>query len=161
MFSDPTFWVAVSLLIFFGLLVYLGVPKMVTSSLDARSEQIRKEIEDARQLREDAQAMLSDYRRKQKEAEEEAKAIIDAAQTEAERYAEETRAAIQAQMARRTELAERRIARAEQTAVAEVRAAAADVAVAAAQRVLADSLDERTDAKLIDRAIKELPTRLN
>ncbi len=161
MFSDPTFWVAVSLLLFLGLLIYLGVPKVVTDALDARTEQIRKEIEDARQLREDAQAMLSDYRRKQKLAEDEAKTIIETAQKEAGRYAEETRLAIQAQMARRAELAEKRIARAEQAAIAEVRAAAADVAVAAAQRVLVDSLDERTDAQLINTAIKELPSRLN
>ncbi len=149
MFSDPTFWVAVSLGLFLALIVYLRVPSMVTSALDDRSRRIAKELEDARQLRDDAQALLAEYQRKQKDAEREAEDIIERANTEAERLMRESEATIQAQLERRTRLAETKITQAEARAVAEVRAVATDVAIGAARRVLSDRIDDQTDAVLI------------
>ena len=61
---EPEFWVAVSFFIFIGVLVYLGVHKKVASELDARALRISKELEEARRLREEAEKLLNDYRRK-------------------------------------------------------------------------------------------------
>jgi len=61
---EPEFWVAVSFFIFIGVLVYLGIHKKVASALDARALRISKELEEARRLREEAEKLLADYRRK-------------------------------------------------------------------------------------------------
>ncbi len=160
MFSDPSFWVAVAFFLFFGLLIYLRVPAMVTDALDDRSRRIAKELEDARQLRDDAQALLAEYQRKQKEAEREADAIIARAEAEAQRLATETREAIEAQVERRTQLAEKKIAQAEARAMMEVRAVAAEVAVGAARRILSDRVDDSVDADLIKAGTAALETKL-
>ena len=61
---EAEFWVAVSFFIFIGVLVYLGVHKRATSALDARALRIGKELDEARRLREEAERLLVDYRRK-------------------------------------------------------------------------------------------------
>ncbi len=84
MFFNPEFWVAVSFFIFVGVLIKMGVPTLITKALDDRADAVRKELDQARRLREEAQDLLADYQRKQRAAEDEAKAIIDQARREAE-----------------------------------------------------------------------------
>ncbi len=91
--SSAEFWVLISFLLFFAVLFYKGVPKMITGALDDRAEKIRTELDDARRLREEAQQLLADYQRKAREADDEAKSIIDQAKREAHALAEETRKA--------------------------------------------------------------------
>ncbi len=78
-FATADFWVAVSFILFFCLLLYFGLHKKVGTALDARAAAIAKEIDEAKALREEAEAVLQDYRKKQGEAAEEAQAIIDLA----------------------------------------------------------------------------------
>ena len=85
--NDTYFWTALALIGFFAILVYFKVPDTVGKSLDARSDAIRKELDDARRMREEAQQLLADYQRRSKEAEEEAKEIVAAAKREAEALA--------------------------------------------------------------------------
>ena len=75
-FHNPTFWVAVAVILFFVLLIYKGVFKALGNALDNRAEKIRTELDEAKRLREEAQALLASYQRKQKEAEEQAEQII-------------------------------------------------------------------------------------
>ncbi len=161
MLKSPEFWVLVSFLIFAGLLIWKRVPAMVTDALDARAEKIRQQLEDAQKLREEAQALLSEYERKRKDAEKEAEGIVTQAKAEAETYAAETRAKLEDSMARRTKMAEDKIAQAQAEAVKEVRAAAADVAITAATAVLADVTKGTKGDKLIDDSIALIKTRLN
>lgn len=155
------FWVAVSFAGFVALVLYLRVPRMVAEMLDQRAADIAKELEDARKLREEAQALLASYQRRQREAEQEAEEILVLAREEATRLAEETRAALQDQLARRTVQAQDKIARAEEQAVNEVRTAAAEIAVAAARRIITEQLDDAQAATLIDQSIDALKTTLN
>lgn len=159
--ANPTFWVFISLILFLSLLVYLGVPGVVGRMLDDRTRRIAKELEDARQLRDDAQALLAEYQRKQRDAESEVEDIIKHAEIDAKRVAEETRASMEAQLARRTKQAEDKIAQAEARAVAEVRGVAATIAVEAAEKILAARFDAKTDADLVDKQIEEVGARLH
>ena len=128
--ATPEFWVLVAFLLFMGLLLYYGVPRIVGKMLDDRADAIRKNLDDARKMREDAQALLNDYQRKAAEAEAEAQKIVDQAKREGEALrVEAERKAVEA-VARRVKLAEEKIARAERQAVSEVRGAAVDTAEA-------------------------------
>lgn len=160
-FSTPEFWVAVAFFGFVGLLIYYGVPGMITKALDDRADAIRKELDEARKLREEAQALLADYQRRTREAEEEAKAIVDQARRDAEALAAATRTALKETLERRTKLAEDKIARAETQALGEVRSAAVDAAVTAAERILRAKVTTDVDAGLVDQGIRDLRGKLN
>ncbi len=160
-FSDPGFWVGVSFVLFVLLMVYFKVPAIVTKALDERTERIRKELDDAQKLREEAQALLAGYQRKRTEAEKEADDIIAQARSEAESYAEETRKKLAESLERRTGLAEQKIAQAEADAMNEIRSAAADLAIAAARQIISDEVKGARANKLIDQSIEAVKTRLN
>ena len=132
------FWVAVAFVIFLGVLIYFGAHQMILDALDQRSARIRAELDEARRLKDEAQALLAEYQRKQSEAEREAADILAGARAEAERLAIEAKAKSEEFLARRTKLAETKIAQAEAQALADVRNAAAEAAVAAAEKVLTD-----------------------
>jgi F-type H+-transporting ATPase subunit b len=158
---EPEFWVAVSFFIFLGLVLYLGVHKKVAAALDARAAAIAKELAEAKRLREEAEKVLADYKRKEGDAAKEAQEIIGLAGKEAEILAEETRRSMKEHFERRMKLAEDKIARAEADALREVRNAAADAAVIAAQRLIAKSLTPETADKLVKQGIEALKSRLN
>lgn len=161
MFATPEFWVLVSFLGFVGLVIYYKVPGMIGGMLDKRAADIAAELDEARRLREEAQQLLASYQRKQREAMKEAEDIITQAKAEAEQLAKETRANMEAQVDRRTKLAEDKIAQAETQAINDVRATAADVAVGAARRVIAGKVDAGADAKLIEKSISDLASKLH
>ena len=161
MLQMAEFWVGVAFVAFLLILVYYGVPKLIGKALDDRAEAIRKELDEARRLREEAQSLLSDYQRKHRNVATETEAIVDLARREAEALAHETRVGLKESLERRTKMAEEKIARAEAQALDEVRASAIDVAVAAAERILREKMAGAGGAVLIDQSIRDLKGRLN
>lgn len=159
--KNPEIWVLLAFLVFIGILVYFKVPDLLAKSLDERSAAIAKELEEAKRLREEAQQILADYKRKAAAADDEAKAIVEEARREAETMAAETKKNLAESVERRTRLAEDKIARAEAQAVSEVRAAAVDAAVAAAERLLQAKVTGASAASLITDSIQGLKGKLN
>jgi F-type H+-transporting ATPase subunit b len=161
MLKTAEFWVGVSFVAFFLVLLYYKVPALIAKALDDRAATIRKELDEARRLREEAQNLLADYQKKHRNAGQEADAIVEQARREAQLYAQETRAALTETLERRTKQAEDKIARAEAQAVDDVRSAAVDMAIAAAERVLREKAAGAAGAALIDDTIRGLKGRLN
>jgi F-type H+-transporting ATPase subunit b len=159
--KEPESWVAVAFVIFLGVLIYVGAHKKVLESLDQRSARIKAELDEATRLREEAAKLLAEYQRKQHEAEREAEAIITEAKAEAERVAAEARGKLEEFVARRTKLAETKIGQAEAQALADVRAAAADAAVAAAEKILRDTTKGKVADDLIAQGIADVKAKLN
>ncbi len=159
--NQPLFWVAVAFFAFVGLLLWYGVPAIVGKMLDERADSIRKELDEARKLREEAQALLADYQKKSLEAETEAKTIVEQAKREAEALAAESRKALAENIERRSKLAEEKIARAEAQAISEVRATAVETALAAAEKILKAMVPGATGDGLIDQSIRDLKGKLN
>lgn len=160
MFNDPTFWVAIALLVLIALIAK-PVAKGVTKGLDERAEKIKTELEEAERLRNEAQDLLAQYQRKQRDAQKEADAIIEHAKAEAERLDRDGRARLKDSLEHREKLAMDRIAMAEQQALEQFRARAIDVAVLAAQKVLSEELGQQQADGLIDNAIGGLAERLH
>lgn len=155
-----TIWATISLVIFIGVIVYFGVPKMITKMLDDKIAKISEDLDEAKRLREEAQALLAEYERKRKDAESEAEDIVTAAQDEAARIAEEANASLEELIARRTRAVEDKIAQAEAQALTEVRAKSADVAVEAARILLAKEMADKGDA-MVAQSIKDVAAKLN
>ncbi len=158
--ESPTFWVAVAFVIFVGL-AFKKVRDGLNAALDGRAARIKAQLDEAKQLREDAQAALAEYQRKLRDAAEEAKAIVEHAKVEAERLREHARADQERALKRREQLAVETIAQAEAEALEQVRNQAVDLAVAATARLLAENMDKGQAERLIDAAIQELPDKLH
>ncbi len=156
-----TVWVAVALVIFLGILVYFGVPKLVLNGLDARGEKIAQELSEARRLRQEAAQLLAEYEAKRKAAEGEAAAIVEAAKEEAKRLAAEAHDRLADFVARRTKSAEDKIAQAEIQAAAEVRAAAAEAATRAAETILRGQMAGKVGETLFTEGLSQVKTKLN
>lgn len=161
MFLEAEFWVALAFLVFLGIMGYIGVHRMLAKTLDDRAARIKAELDEARKLREEAAALLADYQRKRQQAEGEAQEIVSGAKAEADRLAIEAKARIEEFVARRTKMAETKIAQAEAQAAADVRAAAADAAVAAAETILRQETKGALAGRLIARGIEDVGKKLN
>ena len=153
--------VAIGFFIFVGVLIYFGVPGMISSRLDSRAARIRSELDEVRALREEAQQLLASYERKQKDVATQAEEIVAAARREAEQAAEVAKADIRKSAARRLQTATEQIAAAEQAALRAIRDRAAAVAVAAAGDVIRDGLGATEANAMIDRSIAEVGAKLN
>ncbi|WP_439873098.1 F0F1 ATP synthase subunit B [Rhizobium leguminosarum] len=158
---DATFFAFVGLVLFLALVVYLKVPGMMARSLDDRADQIRNELAEAKRLREEAQHLLAEYQRKRKEAEAEAAHIVAAAEREAQMLTAEAKKKTEEFVARRTALSEQKIKQAEAEAMKAVRSAAVDLAIAAAETVLAKQADAKVQSELFGNAVGQVKTRLN
>jgi F-type H+-transporting ATPase subunit b len=158
--NDHEFWVAVAFVIVVAGGFYKLRP-MIAKSLDDRAAQIKASLEEAQRLRDDAQKTLAEYQRKQRDALKEAEAIIAHAKSEAERIGKQAALDLEAALERRTRQAEEKIAQEETKALAEVRGAAVDVAIAATREIIAQTLDARSGGAMIDAAIAALPQQLH
>lgn len=153
--------VAIGFVIFIGVLIYVGVPGMVTKKLDERAVRIKQELDEARALRDEAQSLLASYERRQKEVSAQAQDIIAAARVEAEKAAEIAKEEIRRSVARRMQTATEQIEAAEQAAIRQIKDRAVAVAVAAAGDVLRQRIQPDDADKLIDSAISEVGAKLH
>jgi F-type H+-transporting ATPase subunit b len=159
--NNTNFVVLLAFLLFIGLLVYLKVPGKLSGMLDERADGIQSELDEARSLREEAQSILAEYERKQKEVQGQADQIVANAKEEAKAAAVTAKEDLQASIKRRLAAAEDQIASAQAAAVKEVKDTAVSVAVAAAQDVIAKGMKSSDAGDLIDAAIKDVGEKLH
>ncbi len=160
-FDNPELWVAIGLVIFFGILVAVGVPKLVAGALDAKVAKIQAELDEAARLRAEAETLLNQIRAEKAEAEAQAAEMLRAAEADARSMEAEAKIKLEDTLARREALAERRIAQAEAQAMTEVKAAAADLAARAAEQILTARVSGQKSDPLLDAAIGQIAERLN
>jgi F-type H+-transporting ATPase subunit b len=158
---SPEAWVAICFICFLGLLGYLGVHRKLTGALDQRQGRIKSELDEASRLRQEAQALLAEFERKGRAAEGEAEAIIASAKSEAERLAVEAKQRMEEFVGRRTKMAEAKIAQAEAQALADVRSAATDAAIAAAEKILSVAAKGKVAEELLARGIEDVKQKFN
>ena len=159
--KNTDFIVLLAFLLFIGVLFYFKVPTLIAGLLDKRADTIRSELSEARTLREEAQSILASFERRQKEVQEQAHRIVEAARQDAEVDAAAAREELIATVERRLAAAQEQIVSAQATAERAVRDQAIKVAVAVAQSVLSAQLTAAGANKLIDAAISEVEARLN
>ena len=160
-FFNTNYVVLIGFILFLALLFYFNVPAMILKMLDDRAETIRSELDEARNLRDEAQAVLAAYERKSREVAEQSQRIIDHAREEARLAADAAKEDLKHSIARRLKAAEEQITSAEEKAIRELRNRAVDVAIAAAAKILADSTTATEANKRIDAAIAEVESRLH
>lgn len=158
---NTNFVVLIAFLLFVGVLIYFGVPKLLGDTLDKRAADIQSELDEARALREEAQALLASYERKQKEVAEQAERIVEHAKMEANEAAELAKVDLQKSIERRLAAADEQITSAQTSAVKDVRDRAIQVAVEAAAEVVAKKMTAAEANKLIETSIADVETKLH
>jgi F-type H+-transporting ATPase subunit b len=155
-FLNPGGWVALAVLIVFALLIWKKVPGAVGRALDSKIALIRDQLAEAEALRKEAEALKAEYEAKSASADKDRAALLERARHEAKEIVAKAKTDAEALIDRRARMAEDKIAAEERGAIEQLRAAAADAATKAAARLITERHDARTDAKLVDQAIKEI-----
>jgi F-type H+-transporting ATPase subunit b len=150
-------WVYVGLTIFLLLAIFVAkAPKRVAEILDQRIADTRRQLDEAKAIRAEAEALLSDARRKHAASAGDAEAIVAHAEQEASALLTKAEADAADLVERRGKMAEDKIAAAERRALAEVRAKAAEAAASAAAAIIAERHGAEADKALVDRTIARL-----
>ena len=150
---EPYQIVSISMLVLILIMIWKKVPSMITGGLDNKIAAIREQLDEAKNLRAEAEALRNEYAAKIAGAEKDAEAMMENAQTEADAIVAKAEDDSKAMVARRKKMAQDKIAAAERDAVDEVRARAANAATAAAQELIAKKHDAGADSKLADQVI--------
>jgi len=158
--ENPETWVAIAFVIFVAATAR-PIAKALGGGLDSHAAKLSQQLDEARQLREEAQNLVAESKRRQRDAVKEAEDIITAANDEAKRLAEKAAIDLERSVERRRELAVSRIAQAEADVVKEVRERAVEVAIEAASKVLADKLTGDAGERYNDDAIEEIGRHVN
>ena len=158
--TDAHFWVGVALVVFLGVLVYAGVPRLAGQALDAKAQRVQAQLDEATRLREEAEALLAKIQADRAQSEKLAAEILANAEEQAKRLQADAKDKLAEQLQRRGELAERRIATAEAQAAAEVKAAAGELAAQMAEQVWASRLAGAKSDPLVDQALSQLAGKL-
>lgn len=153
--------VLIAFTVFVLFLIWQGVPRILGSLLDKRSDQIRNELDEAKRLREEAQEIFASYERKLQEVQAEADDIVKHAKANAKEAAKDAKAKLAEQMERRVAAGKEQIASAEAAVERQIRANAADIATKAAQAVIAEKLAAKDANALIEAAIENTGQSLN
>lgn len=156
-YHDATFWVAISFLIFV-ILAWRPLGKFLAKALDERSERIAKELREAVALREEAQSLLAEYQKKQRENMEEAKRIVEQTKADAQAMAARAEQELRDTLEKRKAMAMEKIAQAETSAVRMVQQNVVDIALQASRSMIEDAAN---DSDLIDGALDDIKRKLN
>lgn len=160
-YGDPTFWVALAFLVFMGGLLYAKVHLKLAASLDEKSAFIKSQLDEALNLKKDAEKLLAEYQRKQRDAQKLAETIVSDAESAADSLREQATKDIAELIERRERLAKEKLVQAELYAIKEVKTAAVTAAVAAAKEVLAESLKGKSGETLVKASIDEVGSKLH
>ena len=150
---EPYQWVAVAMVVLIAIMVWKKVPGMITGGLDRQIAAIKQQLDEAKTLRAEAEALRKEYADKIAGAEKDAEAMVENAKSEADAILVRAEEDGKAMIARRKRMAEDKIAAAERAALAEVRAKAADAATKASRSLIADKFDAEADRKVADEVI--------
>ena len=155
-FIPPVAIVSGAMIVLLLIAFWKGAHKTVTNGLDAKIADIKNQLEQAKTLRAEAEALRKEYADKIAGAEKDAASLLDGARHEAEAIVAKAEAATTEAIARREKMAQDKIAAAERVAIAEVRAKAARAATDAAQGLIRSNYSVNTDRVLVDQSINSI-----
>jgi len=153
---DATMLVGLAMLVVLALMLWKKVPGAIGRSLDAKIATIRAQLDEAAELRREAEALKAEYEGRARAADHEAAAMVERARHEADAIRAKAETDAAALVERRTRMAEDKIAAEERAALQQLRATAADAASRAAARMIAERHDGTADKAVIDQAIAGL-----
>tara|TARA_B100000214_G_scaffold297345_1_gene227262 strand:- start:583 stop:1080 length:498 start_codon:yes stop_codon:yes gene_type:complete len=152
---DATFWVAVSFLIFVGLIFYLKVPQKIGRSMDESIKKIKEEIDNAERLKDEAKNILSEYESRVSKSKEEVKILIQKAEKQAENNIIKTNEEFHNIIENRKKAAEEKIKQMKAQAIKDVKNSSVNIAISSVEKIIKNSIDKKKLDKIYISSIEE------
>ena len=139
---DATFWIAISFFIFFAILIYLKVPQKMNNSLSDKINEIKKELEEAEKLKEEAKNLFAGYENKIDKSKKETKEIIDSAKKESEKTIIENTDKFHKIIEERKKNTEQKIVQLKENALVDIKNISIKISIEAVENLIKNSIDK-------------------
>ena len=157
---DATFWVAISFFIFFGVLIYLKVPQKINITITNQINEIKKELDNAEKLKEEAKNLLSDYENNIDKSIKESKEIIDIAKKENEKIIIEKTKKFHQIIEERKKNNEQKIFQMKENALKDIKNISVKISIETVENLIKNSIDKNKLEKIYDDSLKQAKTAL-
>ena len=155
MIIDATFWVAISFIIFVGILFYFKVPQKVDQSLNESIKKIKEEIDNAEKLKDESKNILSEYETKVSKSKEEIKNLIRTAKNESEKNVIKTNEEFHDIIENRKKTAEEKIRQMKTQAIKDVKNSSVEIAIYSVEKIIKNSIDKKKLEKIYISSVEE------
>ena len=152
---DATFWVMVSFFLFIGLLIYFQIPQKIKNALEENISNIKKQIDEANKLKEDAKNILIEHEKRISNSKAEVKSMISKAAEDAEKYMIKTNENFHNQMENRKLNAEERIKQLKNQVLRDIKNASVKIAIESVEKLIKNSLDKSKLDKIYNSSLEE------
>ena len=157
---DATFWIAISFFIFFGILIYLKVPQKINITITNQINEIKKELDNAEKLKEEAKNLLSDYENNIDKSIKESKEIIDIAKKENENIIIEKTKKFHQIIEERKKNNEQKIFQMKENALKDIKNISVKISMETVENLIKNSIDKNKLEKIYDNSLKQAKTAL-
>ena len=157
---DATFWVAISFFIFIGVLIYLKVPHKINASLTDKINEIKKELEEAEKLKEEAKNLLSDYENKIAKSQKESEKIIDVAKKESEKTMLEKTEKFHQIIEERKKIVEQKISQMKENALKDIKNISVKISIEAVEKLIKNSIAKNKLENLYIKSLEQTKVAL-
>ena len=157
---DATFWVAISFILFIGLLVYFKIPQKVNETLNQLISNIKNEINESEKLRNEAKTLLENSQSKLDSASEETNKIIEQAKKDSENLVIELNEKFHKSAEIKKKLAETKIAQMKEAAIKEIKDTSIKIAVDSVKKIISTSVDKNKLDAIFEKDLEEAKTEL-
>ena len=157
---DATFWAAISFFIFLGGLIYLKVPQKINASLVYKIAEIKKELDEAEKLKEEAKNLLSDYENKITKSQKESEKIIDVAKKESEKTMLEKTAKFHQIIEERKKIVEQKISQMKENALKDIKNISVKISIEAVEKLIKNSIAKNKLENLYIKSLEQTKVAL-
>jgi len=157
---DATFWVAVSFVIFFGVLIYFKIPQKVNEILEKQIVDIKKEIDESEKLRMESKKLLENAQSRLESASIESKKILDEAKKDGENLIIQMNDKFHKSSEIKKNIAETKISQMKETAIKEIKDTSIKIAVDSVKKIISTSVDKSKLDLLFEKKLEETKAAL-
>ena len=160
MIINASFWVAASFFIFFGLLIYLKIPNKINNSLSDKINEIKKELEESKKLKEETQKLLSLYEDKIDKSKKESREIIDKIHTQSEKMIIEKMEKFHQNIEAKKKNTELKIQQMKENALKDIKNLSVRISIKTAENVIKNSIDKNKLESLYKKNLEQIKIEL-
>ena len=157
---DATFWVAISFVIFFGVLIYFKIPQKVNEILEKLIIDIKNEIKESEKLRAESKTLLDNAQNKLDSASLESKKILDQAKKDGDNLIIQINDKFHKSSEIKKHSAETKIIQMKETAIKEIKNASIKIAVDSVKKIISTSVDKSKLDLLFEKKLDETKSAL-
>ena len=155
MVFDATFWVAISFIIFFGVLIYLKVPLKINESLNKLIADIKNELNESEKLRKETKEFLDQSQSKLNSASDETKVIIESAKKDANIMVQQMKDKFNKSAEIKKRLTEEKITQMKEQTIKEITNISLNIALTSVEKIIKNSIDKSKLDNIFRKSIEE------